>query len=205
MRKIPREVASIGIGVDPVETTRRRLNDTNEDELKFYILGALHDATFSKMHQTFRFSQSSKEWLELLQKIFERLNCKSWIYKEGKDRSVWILETSTKIDRLAKPTNIGEKILYIRGYFDAEGGMPNSQKSFLYFQFCQKNLSDLTEVKNHLEDLGIKCGEIHNPSQKVDPGYFRFFVSRVSHLDFMNIIYSWHPRKAKQMEFRMKI
>jgi hypothetical protein len=83
--------------------------------------------------------------------------------------------------------------------------MPKSLKSILYFQFCQKNISDLTEAKQYLEDLGVKCGKIHNPSYKVDADYFRFFVSTVSHKDFMDIIYSWHPRKAKQIELRMKI
>ena len=193
------------IGIDPVETTRRRLSRVTESELKSYLLAALHDATYSKMHQTYRYSQSSVKWLELLQMMFLQLNCKSWIYKEGKIRSVSVLETSTKLNCFAKPKSINDKIAYIRGYFDAEGGMPKSNSSFLYFQFCQKDKADLSEVKNWLEEVGIKCGEIHNPSKKVDPEYWRFFISRISHKDFMQIISSWHPRKKKQMELRMKI
>jgi hypothetical protein len=137
--------------------------------------------------------------------MFEQLGFKSWIYREGKTRSVWVLETSTKLNELASPKNISEKIAYIRGYFDAEGGMPKSNSSFLYFQFSQKDKSDLFEVKHWLEEVGIKCGAIHNPSKKVDSEYWRFFVSRISHKDFMQIISSWHPRKKKQMELRMKI
>jgi hypothetical protein len=205
MRKIPREVVPEAFGIDPVETTRRRLSQAKESELKAYVLGALHDATFSKLHQTYRFSQSSKKWLELLQEVFRILKYKSWIYKEGQERSVWILETSAKLDKFAKPTNIGDKIAYIKGYFDAEGGMPKSNNSFLYFQFSQKDKTDLSEVKKWLEEVGIKCGVIHNPSKRVDPNYWRFFVSRISHQDFMKIISSWHPRKKMQMALRMKI
>jgi hypothetical protein len=190
---------------DPVETTRRLLSQARESELKAYLLGALHDATYSRLHQTYRYSQSSQKWLELLQTAFQILGYKSWIYKEGRDRFVWILETSTKLDKFAKPSDIGEKIAYIRGYFDAEGGMPKSNSSFLYFQFSQKDKTDLSEVKEWLEQVGIKCGVIHNPSKKVDPNYWRFFISRVSHQEFMKIISSWHPRKRKQMELRMKI
>lgn len=205
MRKIPREVVPICIGVDPVETTRRRLSGAKKRELELYCLGALHDATHNHKHQTFRYSQSSIKWLRLMQEIFAKLNHKSWIYREGRDRFVWILETSAKLDQSKKPVNIAEKIAYIRGYFDAEGGMPKSNRSFLYFQFCQKDKIDLQEVKKYLEEINIICGKIHNPSKNVDPNYWRFFVSRVSHSRFMELIGSWHPRKAKQIELRMKI
>lgn len=204
MRTIPREVGRSGIRFDPVETTRRRLSKTTKSELEMYILGALHDATFNRIHKTFRFSQSSTEWLELIKEILTRLSSKSWIYREGKQRNVWILETSAKfIKRNAE--NDAEKIAYIRGYFDSEGGMPKNDRHFLYFQFCQKNQSDLEEVRKYLIDIGIKCGIVHNPSKQVDDNYWRFFLSRTSHKDFMNKVNSWHPRKAKQMELRMKI
>ena len=61
--------------------------------------------------------------------------------------------------------------MYIRGYFDAEGGMPRSKDDFLYFQFCQKDKIDLEKVKAYLEDLELQCGSIHNPSRKVDENY----------------------------------
>ena len=205
MRKIPREVFRCCDWNDPVETTRRRLSQAKKSSLTFYLLGALHDATYSKLHQTYRFSQSSKKWLEILQIILKNINCKSWIYKEGKNRSVWILETSAKLNRLEKPKNISDKIAYARGYFDAEGGMPKNNSSILYFQFSQKDKNDLEEVRLWIEKIGIKCGLIHNPSKKVDPDYWRFFISRKSHADFMKVISSWHPRKKKQMELRMKI
>lgn len=205
MRTIPREVYRSSDRDDPVETTRRLLSGTTQSQLELYLIGALHDATFNRFHQTFRFSQSSEQWLKLLKAILKSLGHNGWIYREGMKRSVWVLETAIKLNPRRKPNNIKEKIFYIRGYFDAEGGMPRNNRHWLYFQFSQKNLEDLTEVRNYLEEVGVSCGKIHNPSKRVDKEYWRFFISRASHKMFMNKINSWHPRKKRQMKLRMKI
>ena len=153
MRTIPREVSRRETRDDPVEATRRLLSDSNESELMMYILGALHDATYSTRHKTYRFSQSSERWLQLLRIIFQKLDRKSWIYKEGKSRSVWVLETSTKLDVERQPVSDNDKIAYVRGYFDTEGGMPKKNDQNLYFQFCQKGKDDLSNVRNWLHEL----------------------------------------------------
>ena len=62
---------------------------------------------------------------------------------------------------------------------------------------------DLKQVKDWLEQLGIKCGSIHNPSKKVDPNYWRFFIGVKSYERFARIIGSWHPVKSHFL--RMKI
>ncbi len=84
-----------------------------------------------------------------------------------------------------------------REHFDSEFGMPKNDRHFLYFQFCQKNKADLEEVRKYLIDIGNNCGVVHNPSKQVDNNYWRFFLSRTSHKDFMKKVNSWHPRKAK--------
>ena len=205
MRTIPREVSRCGNRDDPVETTRRRLQTASKSELEMYLLGAFHDATFNRKHQTIRFSQSNIGWLKILQIILDKLGSKSWIYKEGKQRSVWALETTAKLTKHHLNLNRKEMMMYIRGYFDAEGGMPRSKDCFLYFQFSQKDKPDLEKVKVYLESLELKCGLIHNPSKKIDENYWRFFISRDSHKAFMKLIYSFHPRKMRQMDCRMKI
>jgi len=167
--------------------------NATKSELEAYILGALHDATYNRIHRTWRFSQSNIGWLKILQLILGKLGFKSWLYREGKERFVWILETTAKINPPIQTDR--EKIMYARGYFDSEGGMPKKQSDFLYFQFCQKNRSGLKKIRLILEELGIDCGAIHNPSRKVDADYWRFFVSRKSHNEFMQTIYSFHPRK----------
>ena len=75
---------------DPSETTRRA--PFSQKAIKAYLLGALHDATFSS-NKRYRFSQKGTEWLNVLKNLFKELNCNSWIYREGSNRDVYVLET----------------------------------------------------------------------------------------------------------------
>ncbi|MFI5271227.1 MAG: LAGLIDADG family homing endonuclease [Candidatus Saccharimonadales bacterium] len=104
--------------VEPSETTRQTPRVTEA-----YLLGALHDGTYNVGRKTHRFSQNDIRWLELLQECLEELGFRSWIYKEGKYRSVYVLETSAKfLSASFNPkyfVNEDEKIAYIRGFFDA--------------------------------------------------------------------------------------
>ncbi len=176
-----------------------------KDEIIAYLHGAAHDGTHSKAHKTFRISQKYEDWLMLIKALLGTLNIKSWIYKEGMNRNIYVLETSDRLF-LTKhlPRSGKEKIAYIRGYFDSEGGFPKSLGMWQYIQFSQKNLLDLIQVKTYLEQLSIICGKTHNPTQK-DKSYFRFYISRKSHNKFMSTIGSWHPRKSRDIEYRMKI
>ena len=67
----------------------------------------------------------------------------------------------------------------------------------------QKDKKDLLQVKTYLEDVGIRSGLLHNPSKKVDPNYWRFFVRAKSYSEFAKIISSSHPEKISFL--RMKI
>jgi hypothetical protein len=191
---------------DPSETTRQ---SPNPGIFKAYLLGALHDGTYSSLHKTFRISQSSKRWLERLQTMFSYLGYKSWIYREGKNRSVYVLETTASfIDMRFDPLSfdsLNEQLAYVRGYFDAEGGIPRLKSAPLYIQLCQKNRREIGKIKLILEKAGIQCGKIHNPSKSVDPHYWRVYVRAVSHQDFIRKVSSWHPRKHALFQERMKI
>ena len=177
--------------------------------IEAYMQGALHDGTYCKRHKTHRFSQSNIEWLEHLQNLFSEIGCRSWIYREGRQRRLWILETTAKFltigfDSSALKTR-EEKISYIRGYFDAEGGIPRKIDARFYIQFTQNDKEDLARLKNLLKEIGIECGKIHNPSERIDPDYYRFFVLADSHQDFSKIVNSWHPRKKRLLDLRVMI
>lgn len=192
-------------GDDPSETTRRA---PSLKEAKAYLFGASHDGTYSGKHKTFRFSQKFKTWLLVLKHLLESMGYRSWIYKEGKTRKVYALETTAEFLRNNEKQNCTsdeEKIAYIRGYFDSEGGAPHKMQDRFYIQLCQKNYSELTILKEMIESIGIKCGKIHNPSKKVDPGYWRFYILAESQTDFIKKIGSWHPLKSKIFQMRMKI
>lgn len=181
----------------------------SKSELKNYLLGALHDGTFS-CNKRFRFSQKGIEWLKVLQNFLKILGYNSWIYKEGKNRNeMYVLETLANfLDFKFNPLKIRskkEKISYLRGFFDAEGGIPKNKQDDFYIQLVQNEKNKLIKLKRMLKGLGINVGKIHNPSKKIAPDYWRMFISADSRKKFVKIINSWHPRKIKTLRERMKI
>lgn len=160
---------------------------------KAYLLGVLHDATSRKT--TFRIATNNQDFARVIQKGIKSLGKTSWIYKEGKFRKVWIIEFSKTLLKGVSVKSKKEKIDYIRGYFDSEGGIAKSPKVRFYLYFCQKNKRDLEEVRDYLTELGISCGVMHNPSKKVDPNYWRFYIRLKSYKDFAKTIGSNHPEK----------
>lgn len=174
---------------DSVETIRRRLPKITNA----YLWGMIHDATERKT--TFRIGQKSKTFVSLLAEGILRRGKKAWVYQEGRKRQLWIVEFS-KFWLKKKGNSQKEKIDYIRGYFDAEGGIAKSKRVRFYLYFAQKNRNDLEEVRNFLEEIGISCGKVHNPSKKVDPDYWRFYIRAGSYVDFARKIGSFHPEKS---------
>jgi hypothetical protein len=168
---------------------------------KAYLLGLLHDATQART--TYRIASKSKLFCNSLKKGMARQEIRSWVYQEGKLRNVWILEFSKKHLKDFEVKSVQDKIDYIRGYFDAEGGIAKDPDVRFYLYFAQKDKQDLLQVRDYLQEIGISCGKMHNPSNKVDPNYFRFFISAKSYGDFARIVSSFHPEK--QLILRMKI
>ncbi|MEX0587304.1 MAG: LAGLIDADG family homing endonuclease [Patescibacteria group bacterium] len=160
---------------------------------KAYLLGLLHDAT--ERPYTFRVGQKNPEFVELIAHKVRKLGANAWTYREGQKRNLFVVEFRKSLLRDAKVESRKDKADYIRGYFDAEGGIAKSPKVRFYLYFAQKNLKDLTQVRAYLKESGIQCGKIHNPSRRADPNYFRFFVSAKSYKDFAEKIGSWHPEK----------
>jgi hypothetical protein len=208
MRTISREVLWLWES-QPKAMTPQRLHADSFDPRGFqaYLQGALHDGTRSGLHHTHRFSQKGTEWLSRLATILTALGHRSWMYQEGKDRTVFVLETSASfLDVDFDPEQLGsaaEQVAYVRGYFDAEGGLPQPGNARFYVQFTQKDAVELHKVKTILETLGIACGKMHNPSVRVDPEYWRFFVRTKSHLTFASRIGSWHPIKERILQRKM--
>lgn len=178
-----------------------------KSEIVAYLNGALHDASLNK-GKRFRFVQKYKEWLEKIQELLKEIGCRCWIYKEGKDRELYVAETLCKdLDfrfEAEKLRTNREKIMYLRGFFDAEGGIPRIIGRF-YIQLTQKDYKKIAIIKKLLLDISIESGKIHNPSKKVDPNYWRIFILVKHHNLFATVINSWHPIKSKIFLERMKI
>ncbi len=179
------------------------LRRADSDAARVYLLGAFRDGTFNRLHNTVRIAQSDIRWLRVLRVLFWKLGSQSWIYKEG-DRNVWVVETSCHLEHVHGLHGLREQTAFVRGYFDAEGGMPTRSSDRFYIPIAQKNHADLEQVWEILANLGIRCGRIHNPSARVDPDYWRFYVLTGSHTDFIRRVGSWHPRKRPLFEARLK-
>lgn len=175
------------------------------ETLRAYLHGAaLGDGTFSARHQTVRISQLGTEWPSVLATAIERIGYKAWTYREGGSRRVWVVETRAPLLE-AQPINGGPAVerAFVRGWFDAEGGIPRNPAARMYIQLVQKNREQLAALVEILDRHGIPSGKIHNPSSLVDPDYWRFFVATRGHSRFMELISSWHPRKRSLLEDRL--
>ncbi len=170
-------------------------------EAREYVSGASRDGTFNRLHSTLRISQADPRWLEVLGLLFTKLGSRSWIYREGK-RNVWVIETTYRLHQSEKFRGKFERAAFARGYFDAEGGIPRNPCDRFYLQFVQKDQADLKGLRSDLLHVGIRCGSLHNPSSRIDPDYWRFYVLAKSHQEFLRRVGSWHPRKRRLLESR---
>ena len=158
-----------------------------------YLLGVIRDASVRKT--TYRVATKNRFFAEILKQGIKDLGRNAWIYKEGKSRNLWIVEFSKSLLNGVKPVSSSEKLDFIRGFFDAEGGIAKSSKVRFYLYFCQKDKVVLEEIKKDLNSFGIESGIVHNPSRRVDPDYWRFFIRAKSYKKFAEKISSTHPEK----------
>ncbi len=162
---------------------------------KAYLLGALHDGTVRR--KTVRISQKEEHYVLFLKRMVMMIGARAWTYREGKNRNLFIVEFSRSFLDGALVLTRADWIDYIRGYFDAEGGLPAGSSAEPYLYFAQKNRNDLEMLRTMLIGLRISCGRLHNPSRRTAPDYWRFYVSRKHIGRFAKTIGSWHPRKSR--------
>jgi DNA-binding transcriptional regulator WhiA len=164
-----------------------------------YIHGAIHDGYVYSGKSKGRIAvitQKNRRWLENIKEIIEENDGRAWIFPQ---RDIHILET--KFSHLLEKRKISsskEKLEYVSGFFDAEGGIPKKLDARFYVQFVQKNKRELQEVANILEEFGIKCGKLHQYDQKSK--CWRFFVRAESYLKFIKFVRSRHPEKQERLK-----
>ena len=169
-------------------------NDIQPDDLRSYLLGAMHDGTTRRW--TLRISQREEEYVIFLKSLILAKGRRAWTYREGLSRNLYVVEFAKRFLEGHRIRTRRETIHYVRGYFDAEGSVASPRASNPYLYFGQKDRLDLEELRSFLGELNVRCGIIHNPSRRVDPEYWRFFVSHDSLARFATVVGSWHPRKA---------
>lgn len=150
------------------------------------------------------FTQKNRAWLENIENMIEQNLGNAWIFKQ---RNISILETKFKplLQKLdTKKLTLKEKLEYVAGFFDAEGGIPKyperipSTTPYMYIQFVQKNPEALWNIRSILEKAGIECGKLHEYGRKKK--CWRFFIKSNSRLKFMKTIRSKHPEKIRRLK-----
>ncbi|MDR7545150.1 MAG: LAGLIDADG family homing endonuclease [Armatimonadota bacterium] len=184
-----------------LDAIEAEISRATASEIQAYLRGASRDGTFNRLHRTLRIAQADLRWLRVLGDLLGRLGKRSWTYREGA-RRVWVIETTWRPERSAMVRTIAEAAAFVRGYFDAEGGVPADSRARFYVQFVQKHHADLAHTHDLLELLGIRCGRVHNPSARRDADYWRFYVLAASHTRFVQAVGSWHPRKRALLDER---
>jgi hypothetical protein len=172
-----------------------------------------------------KLAQKNYEWLELINGIFKRNFGKGGlIYRErrrsasGVIRMYYILRIFDKkvVDELMKlfgivtpqtrwgtPTVIkyaGIDLVshYVRGFFDAEGGLPRDpiHAKQHYVSFDQANLEALAFVRDKLMQIGYRPTRI---TRTGNIWQFRL-TRREDIMRFKNEIGSWHPEKKRRLD-----
>ncbi|MBI4176749.1 MAG: LAGLIDADG family homing endonuclease [Candidatus Aenigmarchaeota archaeon] len=100
------------------------------------------------------------------------------------------------------------KINYIKGFFDAEGGVSRiDKKDFspkdIRIYICQSNKQSLDELKNMIREFGIETGNVCEPYFKKGFGKptYGLIIHGINNVNsFSEIIGSLHPEKLKRFE-----
>ena len=163
-----------------------------------YLHGAIHDGyvySGKSKGKVAVITQKNRKWLENIKEIIEMNNGKAWIFPQ---RDIHILET--KFNHLLQERHLfsrKEKLEYVSGFFDAEGGIPKKFDTRFYVQFVQKNKKELKQVANILEEFGVKCGKLHQYDKKSK--CWRFFIKSNSYIKFIELVNSRHPEKQERL------
>ena len=137
-----------------------------------YILGAIRDGSMdirAGKNYEIKIGQENKEWLEILQVMFRRsfgfggsITRHMGIYHILRITRKSIVEEVLRLSEFRKPqsewntpTVVRYQALrvlkvYVRGFFDAEGGIPENPRKWRYVSFDQKNKESLEFVRNVL-------------------------------------------------------
>ena len=154
---------------EPRRRRGRRRDYTQAPQItKAYLLGIIHDASVRKT--TYRVATKNQTFAEILKQGIIDLGRTAWIYKEGKSRNLWIVEFSKSLLNRMKIISREEKLDFVRGFFDAEGGIAKSSKVRFYlysfiFEKCSCNI----------EHAIIVC--INDPQEPIKINISCFFVA----------------------------
>jgi hypothetical protein len=189
------------------------IGEANNETLKNYLTGALHDGSLTTGHRV-KYFQRNKAWishvikpsLETAYNITFGSRAVYW------DTTKWVLhfghqqtwtDLSKRRKRNLKHLHRETVVPYIRAFWDTDGGCPRrpSFKRKLYIDFTQKDATILKTVKEILNQYGITTGNIRKSERKPSGDIHRFAITgKPAMLLFITTIGSWHPAKRPRLE-----
>ena len=187
--------------------------DVHYNPKMFYLIGALRDGCLTTQN-TIKFKQKNREWLSeilvpLFLEIFNR-KIKNNIYDEKRKNDLWCLAFKDKDvwnvlynTMKTSPKTSEEEKFYIMGFWDADGGCPKepSNEKKIYIKFTQKDKESLNQLKEMIERLEIKCGNVRISELGRNGKIWRFSITNLNGiLNFSEKINSLHPEKRQRLE-----
>ncbi len=192
-----------------------------------YILGALRDGCFIRNEKyrihRIRIYQKNLEWVQMLSGLFSIVYGVIPIVSKDERDNVWSLMVNSvnvfrELSDLSEypgkqcewniPSSILQssteaKIQFIKGFFDAEGGVPHVEKhkieaKNIRVHFTQANEMCLEQIRGILNELDVKTGRVCGPYFK--KGYrnpvYRLKIHGIREVArYSGIIGSEHPEK----------
>jgi len=180
-----------------------------------YLLGALRDGSVDirkGKNYEIKIGQKNREWLVILQKIIAEKfgytgsitrHCNNYYILRITEREVVekILKISGmrkgwKTPKIIKDQPLEVKKEYVKGFFDAEGGLPRNPQKWRYISFDQKEKEPLRFIRKVLVECKIATTRITFTS-----GAYQFRITRKeSIVKFAKEVGSLHPDKRKRLK-----
>ena len=201
-----------------------------QDESLAYLSGAIFDGSLIKRttkRYDIQFYQKNKAWLN--NSVLTRLKkfgintkirgpYKGCFYlKFGNKELYKKLETNNPLNNGSKK----EIILFIRGFWDAEGSCPHVEKYLSgkrkrkkipsqigFHQNGEENVDLLQKIRRFLQQEGIKCGKLSGPfyrNQSNKPEFKFYIYGQKRIMNFLEIIQPEHPEKHMRLILLIKI
>ena len=149
----------------------------------------------SKNEYRIRISDSSREFLEMISIFVEKLlGINVRIYRHSKYKCfILVIYNKELYHRIVKriEKNLREPtIAFIRGLFDAEGGVNKSVNKVIRIHFTNKDRRIINIVSKTLEELGVK----HYITKAGNNKYKIFICNKRNTLKFLYLVKTLHPK-----------
>ncbi|OGI14829.1 hypothetical protein A3K63_03915 [Candidatus Micrarchaeota archaeon RBG_16_49_10] len=180
----------------------------------FYLVGALRDGCLTT-DWTVKYKQKNRDWLSnvilpMINRNFKLGLTEKCIYLQEEKTTVWYIAFKKKdvwkklsYLRTVSPRTQEQQKLYIRGFWDADGGCPKnpSEDRKIYIKFTQKDRQSLEEIKETLNrTFQIKTGVVRISEIGKNGPIWRFTItSKDGITKFCRKIGSFHPEKKNRL------